>query len=585
MKWVHYFFNNKKNSGAHQSIAVRLRNILGMIFALLSATFIAALVMVILNSRKENSISESETVINGIVSTINGNMGNYKDISRLVMINDTVTRFMKKEEDVGLIYDSVHAINDILIVCDNVDSFFTFRDDGQYVTTGRGDYIIDYVTMASEKWQNPIDERMGGAVIFMNGNGAVFRKNGKQFITIARTYCDLNTQKKQGILLMNISTEMLDQCIGDITNAQICVVAEDGSYIAGDPELCNNFSMSFLSGEMVHRYNGDGKFNMVSGYKPEGLPFVIMCKVIPSGVSLPVTVITVLFLLAAVFVASIVRLVSYITKNINEPILELTEAMEDTKKAGWLKKIEVNMPDNEIGQLATSYNSMNEYLNDVLDRLIEKEKAVQRVEMRVLQEQIKPHFLYNSLETIGYMACEAGADKVYSALETLGSFYRNFLSKGEREIPLKRELQIIKDYLSIQKLRYGDAVNDEYDIDDEVLEYKIPKLILQPLVENSIYHGVRLKGEPGMIRISAHKENDKLIIKVYDSGVGMSEEQIEKILKGEEQGDKSAEERPLSGFGLSGTIKRIRYYCKDDDAVRIFSEEGEYTEIVLKIGV
>jgi two-component system sensor histidine kinase YesM len=258
--------------------------------------------------------------------------------------------------------------------------------------------------------------------------------------------------------------------------------------------------------------------------------------------------------------------------------------MEDTKRSGWLKKINVKMPDNEIGQLADSYNSMNEYLQEVLNRLIDKEKMVQRVEMRVLQEQIKPHFLYNSLETISYMACEAGADKVYSALETLGSFYRNFLSKGDREIPLKREIQIIRDYLSIQKLRYGENINDEYDIDESVLEIMIPKLILQPLVENSIYHGIRVKGEPGLIKISAKREGNNLEVRVHDTGVGMSEEQIKNILDGE-NGEENEEEEALSGFGLKGTIRRIRYYCKADDAIRIISEEGEYTEIVLKLNI
>jgi two-component system sensor histidine kinase YesM len=269
----------------------------------------------------------------------------------------------------------------------------------------------------------------------------------------------------------------------------------------------------------------------------------------------------------------------FITVNIARPIRNLSAAMERTRSSGWLKKIDAEMPNNEFGRLAESYNSMIEYLNELFNRLLEDEKNMQKAEMRVLQEQIKPHFLYNSLETISYIAVQENASKVYDALETLGSFYRNFLSKGDREIPLKRELRITQDYLSLQKLRYENIFEDEYILDDTTLDYMIPKLILQPLVENCIYHGVRLKGEKCVIRITTRMEEDGLHIIVYDSGVGMSTEQIKNVLEASEEDDVKI----LSGFGLRGTINRIRYYYDYDNVVQIRSEPGEYTEIEIYI--
>ncbi len=585
MKWVQKILNKYNYSGAHNSLAVRLWSIIVTIFALLAATFIVAILMIMLNTRKENSIREAETLINGVNATITGNIENYKDISRLIMINEQVMEFMKADKvDPGLRNDAIYGVMDVLNVCNNIDSVFLFRNDGEYMSTGKGIYIIDHETMDLNLWKNDIYDMRGGAIIRMNGNYAVFRKNGDQIVTIARAVYDIYSQKRTGILLMNISTQMLNTAISGVENAYVCVVSERGEFLAGDENLAKCYDKSFRSNEIVHKENGDGKYHMVSGVNPEGLPIVIMCRVTPVRSNVPFMLILALLLMIGVFAVSVLMLASFISKDINHPIFELSAAMEETKKSGWLKKIDVQMPDNEIGQLADSYNSMNEYLQEVLNKLIDKEKAVQRVEMRVLQEQIKPHFLYNSLETIGYMACESGADKVYSALETLGSFYRNFLSKGDREIPLKREIQIIKDYLAIQKLRYGENINDEYDIDENALDVMIPKLILQPLVENSIYHGIRLKGEPGVIRISAKRDNDRLIIKVHDTGMGMSEEQIKEILEGEDE-DYDEEEKALSGFGLKGTIKRIRYYCKDKDAISISSEEGEYTEIALKMDI
>ena len=200
--------------------------------------------------------------------------------------------------------------------------------------------------------------------------------------------------------------------------------------------------------------------------------------------------------------------------------------------------------------------------------------------MRVLQEQIKPHFLYNSIETIGFMALDAGAPGVHDALETLGSFYRNFLSKGDREIPLSREIWIVKDYLALQKLRYGDVIEDEYDIAEDTLSLVVPKLILQPIVENSIYHGIRQKGESGIIKISSRLKDGVLHLSVRDTGVGMSSQQIEELLSKEH---KNKEDPSSESFGLWGTIERVRLFCGEDDIVTINSEVGEYTEIEFMI--
>ena len=141
--------------------------------------------------------------------------------------------------------------------------------------------------------------------------------------------------------------------------------------------------------------------------------------------------------------------------------------------------------------------------------------------------------------------------------------------------------------MSLQKLRYGDIISDEYDIAPDTEECIIPKLILQPLVENSIYHGIRQKGEKGTIKISSHLEDVELHLIVRDTGVGMSDEQIEKVLSTDSSGDDTDTGTTQPGlgsnFGLWGTIERIRCYCNKDDVVKIKSEPGEYTEIEIII--
>ena len=577
-----------------KSLTARTKAVLGLSLVIFFVAFLISLFVFSYRSRWEYGKSESETVLNAMSDSIQANIQSYKDISRLVMLNASVRTFLNAEEvDSGLNLDTRFGVLDVLIASDNVDSVFVFRNDKQYMCTGRGEYILDDKLLDNYFWKQEIYIGRGGAIVFMNANGAVYRENGNPLITIARAIYDIDTQERVGILLVNISTGMLEYELLEQENSEICVVTTSGEYLAGSEELGSCFSKDYVSSDIIHKRMKYGKTReMISGMKLEELPLVVMCATGTKSSSIPIEVIIVMALVLIAFLISISLAAVFITKDITKPIFELSEGMEKTKETGYLEKIDVSMPENELGMLAESYNGMIEHLNKLFTEVVEKEKSVQKAEMRVLQEQIKPHFLYNSLESISFMAINAGAPDVHNALETLGSFYRNFLSKGDREIPLKREISIVKDYLALQKLRYGDIINDEYDIAEDTLECKIPKLILQPLIENSINHGIRLTGEPGTIKVTAFVEGDVLHIKVRDTGVGMPQDVIEAVLNDETvAGGNDAEtfkEDPasqLSGFGLKGTIERIRYYCNSKDVVSIKSEVGEFTEIELIIPI
>lgn len=211
-------------------------------------------------------------------------------------------------------------------------------------------------------------------------------------------------------------------------------------------------------------------------------------------------------------------------------------------------------------------------INRLIEELVEKEKAYQKAEMNALQEQIKPHFLYNTLETIALLALENPRDEVYDAIETLGKFYRKFLSKGQEEITLSDEVEIVKNYLKLQELRYGDIFHDIYDIDEKVKNVRIPRLILQPIVENALYHGIIPKGEEGDIYIKAKQKEDKLVITVKDTGIGASEERISEVLSKKSQ-----------SFGLKSTLDRISKYYSNKVSYKISSEVGYYFEVEIYI--
>lgn len=560
----------------------RMWLILVLLLLMFGMTFVISTMVITTRAEHDYEMRESQTAINSVVGGIEANFETYEDISRLIMLDDGVVKYLRAEEPTAFQSNNARdGIMSVLNVCQSIDSVYIFKNSGKYISTGHGEYIIDYERMQSAEWKKVIEKERGGAVVLLNANNAVFKSNGAPIITIARAIYDIYTQEQTGILLMNITENLFVRIVQAKSVPNVCITTTEGRILAGDRTLHESFDEFFVSDEIVYRtVTHENERMTVSGKKTYDMPFVVLCSTSSNTGVVPKEIFYALFLLLISFIAAITIFGIFITRNITRPIRQLADSMEQTKSSGWLKKLDVDMPKNEMGMLADSYNSMIEYINDVFNRLLENEKTVQKAEMRVLHEQIKPHFLYNSLETISFMALNAGAEDVHSALETLGSFYRNFLSKGDREIPLKREICIIRDYLELQKLRYGDIINDEYDIAADTVDCMIPKLILQPLVENSIYHGIRQKGEAGTIHISSCLKDDGVHIIVRDDGVGMTQEHIDELLCAE---NRESDTEALSGFGLKGTIERIRCYCDKDDLVDIRSEQGEYTEIEITI--
>lgn len=581
-----------KNSNIKNSLSFKLSMVFIGIAGILIVSSMIFIFIIVSKERKEYAEREAENVLISLSTSIRSDIDNYRNVSRLIAYESRVKEFLKAtSRDVMLTLKLSEAARlgtlEYLNITNGVDSVFIFRNDLQYMTThiSRQDYHFDLNRMAEDDWLEPLLELKGRASLSLNGNGAIFRGDGKTVLTINRAVYDNVSQKQTGYLFMNISIGFLEDEISPLKNDDICVLTTDGVYLTGNAELAHYYEGVEIPEDIIHKEIEDEENKMMlSAMKLQRLPITLLYAIKEEKRLLPMELLYIILLLPMVYFISVFLAGLFIRKNITSPVFALTNEINKNTSGDSLVKIEREFPKNEIGMIKDTYNNMVDHTNELWEKLLENEQTIQRSQMRVLQEQIKPHFLYNSLETIGYLAVDAGAEKVHSALETLGSFYRNFLSKGDREIPLKREITITKDYLSLQKLRYGDIINDEYDIAEDTEECIIPKLILQPLVENSIYHGIRMKGEKGTIKISSRLVDGDLHIIVRDTGVGMSEDQIEKVLSSE-QIDTDKGDGLGGSFGLWGTIERIRCYCDKDDVVKIQSEPGEYTEIEIIINM
>ncbi|WP_339834591.1 sensor histidine kinase [Paenibacillus sp. FSL R7-0272] len=278
-----------------------------------------------------------------------------------------------------------------------------------------------------------------------------------------------------------------------------------------------------------------------------------------------------------------------ISRSVIKPIHKLLRSMQKAP-SGNFRKVKVELNSYEFQQLYSGYNQMIEQIEQMLSRIIQEQQTIRRVELNTLQAQIKPHFLYNTLDSITSLAMSGMNDKVCEMLEALGSYYRLSVSKGNEVITLREEVEIVRHYLIIQQVRYPGVFEVQYDIEPDCEQMMIPKLVLQPLVENSLYHGIRAKGSSGIIRIQAQQSGDSVTLTLTDDGAGMSEEQVQQIQCTEKHKflrpvhDQSQSSSNVNAsFGLWGTMERLRIFYDREDVLNLKSVPGKGTTITITI--
>lgn len=259
------------------------------------------------------------------------------------------------------------------------------------------------------------------------------------------------------------------------------------------------------------------------------------------------------------------------TRRLSTPMADLERGMNEIEKLA-----EVRIRKNsfyEVELLAGNYNRMIHRIRILMDEISDKEKTLRHAELNALVSQINPHFLYNTLDTIVWMAEFNDSSRVIALTKSLAAFFRLSLSGGRELITVEDELEHVQQYLYIQKERYGDKLNYTIHAPEEVLDYTVPKIILQPIAENSIYHGIKPLGRPGQITITVQEEGEKLIFTVSDNGAGC-------------RPDAAAADNPSrpGKVGLKNVDERLKLYYGPGYGVTIHSAPGAGCRVELTVG-
>lgn len=539
----------------------------------------------IVESSEDKSLDYSLQMVEGNMESL---LKNINDDSKIIAYNEVVQNTLQME--MPLDYESranlQDAINQIAACCEGISSIYLFDNEGEAYTAGNVYEVEEIRSYLKETsmYQSELKKSGGSSKDSFVFSYQTYLDENRQIISFIRKIRNLDTMEDMGILAINIPATRILETFSQISlqnNMEIAVLDQDKNIIAASSEGDWLKEMSekekLKTGtEAFKVVLNDGKRYRIGKVESESQDWSVVAA-LPRSETLAAMQAYALFSVICILagMGMCVFGASQITRRINRPLKNILSSMEQVKE-GRLERVVVIETNAEIDELQKHYNQMLDETEQLMTQKVEEQRMRRKYELSLLQAQIKPHFLYNTFDSVCALAMMGETKAVYTMMQALGQYYRKSLHKGQQIIPVKEEIEIVENYLIIQSFRYDDVFEVEYDIDDSVKDCKTVKLILQPLVENAIYHGFRENDLQGTITIRAKDDGDYIKFQVEDDGIGMEKEKLDRILY-------CTEDSPEKRFGLFGTIQRIQLYYQQENLVQIDSEVGKGTVITVRI--
>ncbi len=281
----------------------------------------------------------------------------------------------------------------------------------------------------------------------------------------------------------------------------------------------------------------------------------------------------------ALFLLVFFGLSFFIARSLSKPISNLNKATERLAAGHLETRVDVLRKD-ELGKLSLKFNKMAAQIHELFSKVNEEQKTKRELELKMLYAQINPHFLFNTLNSIRWLADASKVFNVSKVIVALANLLKSSILSKNEWITVREEIENVKNYVTIQKFRYASLFADEYDIDDDTLDCGIPKLILQPLVENSIIHGFEGLERQGLLRIRVRREDERIVVTVSDNGVGADPERLKEIAEG-----RRASSGKFSGIGIANVNDRLILHYGSEFALGIQGEPGEGMRMTVVIPV
>ncbi|WP_082704223.1 cache domain-containing sensor histidine kinase [Paenibacillus pabuli] len=551
-------------------------------------------------------------LIGKVNEALDSKMENLQNMTYLIAFDPDIVAFMKgktaSDNDTGSTTSvkepNVKEQDQLYGIKQTLQGFTTLYPEiaGIVLANGSGDYISNEMyprakqSLTQEDWYKRASANPGIFTVLGQPRERNItthvRYKDNEIVSVARSITDEASGRVLGVIMIDLKLRSVSQAARNVTlgkSGYVMVTDAEGRsvYMPEHPLVEQIPADWFKSGDSgTFNAEADGK-ELLFLYQSSTFTGWRTVGVFPARESITEVRQIQFYVVSFVFVVCLFGLSTslWFSRSIAQPIFRLMSYMRRAETGNLMSGRWSDRAD-EIGMLGRSFNRMLAQIRQLISLNELKERQKREAEMRSLQEHIKPHFLYNTLDTIHWMARKEGANDVSEMVGALSRLFRIGLSKGNDFLALHAELEHITSYLQIQQTRYRNRLQYELIVPDDIRELFVLKLLLQPLVENAIYHGIKGRRGPGKIRVEAKTEQGKLLLLIQDDGAGMSGERLAEMKQLLASPMESVETASLPGkagksYGMLNVQARLRLTFGEEYGIVLDSKEGKGTCVTI----
>ncbi|MBD0381862.1 cache domain-containing sensor histidine kinase [Paenibacillus sedimenti] len=519
------------------------------------------------------------------LSALSGKFKRIEKLSTMVIVNDALVSTLGSDpvsKDIGeqlIDFEKIATYTKVLEESSESENIIYYIDD-RFVVSGSDTRFRKLKYIDGRKWAEAIIANHGAPTWVMSDDESVY--GSKQTLTLGRILWNMkNYSDSMGIVAIKLDMKQISQSLTKTVPEQVVyLINENGEVIASSDDLLQNFTTNpsqqlpklketgwgfeeatLSNGENMFRSNQIGKTG------------IYLTSIIPKSAATKAAnkVGTQMITIYLIVGASLLILIFPVTKSITARVFLLTRKMDQVRN-GELRKLDIEPRDDEVGRLVSSYNYMINSVQELLEEQFRLGQEKKGAELKALQSQINPHFLYNTLDMLNWMSQRDEKANIQQVIYALSDYYKLILNKGEDLVTLRDELRLVKIYVEIQQKRFKGRITFEVDVEENIMDCLLPKITLQPLVENAILHGISEKPEgKGTVAIKGRLHNQRIQLTIADDGVGFKN-------KGHRHPDYHG-----SGYGVKNIEKRLELYFGESNCLRFEVNQGAGTCVVIQV--
>lgn len=586
------------NDKGYGRIFGKFRSIQSSIFMAISVLVLCAVIIVTAVSMRytnssifENSVVYTRTIIHQMTQNIDSYINYMDNIASMIAESEDVQYFLFSDNEsseyrkrllsqYSTVLNSREDIRNLGILCEG----------GRYLFNEGTQVQNSYLDLEGQEWyQNAMASR-GNSSLTSSHVQHVIQGERPWVITLSRRILNNieNSSCGDGVFFIDLNysaiSELCDEnSIGE--KGYIFILDENGNivYHPQQQQLYNELQtenidivMNARTDTVITSNSNDGKLYTIARSEKTGWT-VVGCMNVGELLKNSRQAQSIYILMAAGLVVIALLLSSLISRNITLPIQRLRDSMAKVQEGDFeTADVEV-VSGNEIGSLTTSFNVMTHRIQELMQQNIYEQKEKRKSELKALQSQINPHFLYNTLDSIIWMAEGKKNEEVVLMTASLARLLRQSISNEDELVPIGQEVEYARSYLTIQKMRYKDKLEFQIDVEPEISNVRIIKLVLQPIIENAIYHGLKYKESRGLLIVRGYAQADHVVLEIIDNGVGIEQETLDHIF------EKHKVNYHSNGVGVYNVQKRLQLYYGSDYGITYKSRVGEGTMATITI--